>query len=125
MGALILTESIGMTAVAHDTGDFRHGPLEVAGPGIGVRLFALDAATLALDLELAGELAAAGAGLLVVTRDGSGPDAACRVATGMLDPMLAPAAAVVPFQLLAWHLARLGRPRPGELLRGSKVTRDE
>jgi len=114
-----------MTAGAHGASDFRHGPREVVGPGIGVGLVSLDDATLALDLALADELVGAGAALLVVTRDGVGPDAADRVATGPLDPMVAPAAAVVPFQLLAWHLATRTRLRPGELLVGSKVTRDE
>lgn len=125
MGALILTESVGMATVAHDTGDFRHGPREVAGPGMGVGLVSLDDPTLALDLALADELVDAGAALLVVTRDGVGPAAAYRIATGPLDPMVAPAVAVVPFQLLAWHLATRTRLRPGELLVGSKVTRQE
>ena len=125
MGALLLAEAVGLAAASHETGDFRHGPLELAGPGLAVALLALEDATLDLDLALADELAGAGSPLLVVSRDGVGPAEAIRVATGPLDRMVAPAVALVPLQLLAWRLAvRAGRT-PGEMLRGSKVTRRE
>ncbi|MEI8332308.1 MAG: SIS domain-containing protein [Chloroflexota bacterium] len=125
MGALLLAEAVGLAAASHETGDFRHGPLELAGPGLAVALLALEDATLDLDLALADELAGAGSPLLVVSRDGVGPAEAIRVATGPLDRMVAPAVALVPLQLLAWRLAvRAGRT-PGEMLRGSKVTRCE
>jgi len=125
MGALLLAEAVGLAAASHETGDFRHGPLEMAGPGLAVALLALEDATLDLDLALADELIDAGSALLVVSRDGVGPAGAVRVATGALDRMVAPAVALVPLQLLAWRLAvRAGRT-PGEMLRGSKVTRRE
>ncbi len=125
MGALLLAEAVGLAAASHETGDFRHGPLEMAGPGLAVALLALEDATLDLDLGLADELVDAGSALLVVSRDGVGPGEAVRVATGPLDRMVAPAVALVPLQLLAWRLAvRAGRT-PGEMLRGSKVTRRE
>jgi len=125
MGVLLLAEAVGLAAAAHETGDFRHGPLEMAGPGLAVTLLALEDATLDLDLTLADELIKAGSALLVVSRDGVGPADAVRVATGPLDRMVAPAVALVPLQLLAWRLAvRAGRT-PGEMLRGSKVTRRE
>jgi glutamine---fructose-6-phosphate transaminase (isomerizing) len=125
MGALTLKEAAGMAIESLQTAQFRHGPLELAGPGLAAMILATEPETLDLDLGLAGELVAAGCAVLLVTAGrGSGgvPAGALHVDVGALEGLLAPAASIVPAQLLAWSLAgRRGR-RPGTYERASKVT---
>ena len=75
-------------------------------------VFATEPRTRHLDLRLAGELAAAGAAVLVVSQDGDAPDGVAGVATGAVGRGLAPAVAILPAQLLAWRLATAPRPAP-------------
>ena len=77
-------------------------------------------------MGLAGELVATGAAVLVITRDGDGPDglaATSRSAT--VDAGLASAVAIVPLQLLAWRLANLRGLEPGSYAVAHKVTTRE
>jgi glutamine---fructose-6-phosphate transaminase (isomerizing) len=127
MGALTLKEAAGMPVESLQTAQFRHGPLELAGPGLAAMIIATEAETLDLDLGLAEELVAAGCAVLVVTAGGrdSGrgvPAGALGVDVGDLDGPLAPAASIVPAQLLAWYLATRRGRRPGTYERASKVT---
>src|SRR5262249_29122845 len=61
MGALTLQEAARVPAEAVETGQFRHGPLELARPGFAAIVVATDPGTQALDLRLAAAVAAAGA----------------------------------------------------------------
>ena len=79
----------------------------------------------ALDLGLADDLARAGAAVLTVTPNGNGPSDVMRIPIGDVDPLLAPAAAIVPLQLLAWRLAVEEGRSPGAYTIGSKVTTRE
>ena len=88
-------------------------------------MVATEPATRDLDLGLAGEVAAVGAALLVVSAEGGGPAGAEVVAIGHLDPLVASAAAIVPIQLLSWRLAVDRGLRPGTYERASKVTTRE
>jgi glucosamine--fructose-6-phosphate aminotransferase (isomerizing) len=125
MGALTLKEAVGMPIESLQTAQFRHGPLELAGPDLAAIIIATEPETRELDLGLAQELVAAGAAVLVVgERDDAPPGAMC-VAIGSLDRALTSAVSILPAQLLAWKLAVLrGRP-PGSYVRASKVTTRE
>ena len=50
------------------TAQFRHGPLELAGPDLAAMVIATEPETRDLDVGLAGELVALGAGAAVVVR---------------------------------------------------------
>lgn len=104
---------------------FRHGPLELAGPGMSAVVLATEPETRRLDLALAAELVQAGAAVLVVTPDGEAPKGAHAIATGYLDRALVSAVSIVPIQLLAWKLAADRGRTPGAYTRASKVTTRE
>ena len=140
MGALTLKEAAAFGCEAQDPATFRHGPLELAGPRLGVVIVALDPATAALDAALGAEIAAAGGGLVMIGPTAAPFGGAAAVQTGVatavpagvvaipipaVDPLLAPALALAPLQFLAHRLAvRAGR-RPGVLLRAAKTTTRE
>jgi glucosamine--fructose-6-phosphate aminotransferase (isomerizing) len=125
MGALTLKEAVGLPIESLETAQFRHGPLELAGPDLAAIVIATEPETRDLDVGLAGELVDVGAAVLLVVEEGVGPTGAACIELGTLDRALAPAVSIVPVQLLAWKLAvRRGRP-PGAYLRATKVTMRE
>ena len=104
---------------------FRHGPLELAGPDLAAIVLATEPETAELDRELAADLAKLGAAVLLVTTGGPAPGDTMSIAIGSLDRLLSPAAAVVPAQLLAWRLSLTSGRTPGSYLHASKVTTRE
>ncbi len=124
MGALLLKES-GVMAESLESAAFRHGPLELAGPGMAAVLLATEPETRRLDLALARELVDAGASVLVITPDGEAPRGAHAASTGYQDRALFSAVSIVPIQLLAWRLAAKHGRTPGAYTRASKVTTRE
>jgi glutamine---fructose-6-phosphate transaminase (isomerizing) len=126
MGALTIKEAVGIAVESLQTAQFRHGPLELAGPGLAAVVIATEPETTSLDLALADELAATGAAVLVVAAEPepSGP-ATERISIGALDRILSPAVSILPLQLLAWRLARLRGRAPGSYRRATKVTTHE
>ncbi len=125
MGALTLKEAVGAQAESLETAQFRHGPLELVGPGLAAILVATERETLDLDFGLAAELLDARAAVLLVTRDADAPSGAVGIRIGEVDRLLAPAVSLVPVQLLARRLALRGGREPGGYLRASKVTTRE
>lgn len=125
MGALLLKESAGVAAEALETGQFRHGPFELADTDLAAIVVATEPETKRLDLALAADLVASGAAALVVTPDGEVPRGARGMATGPVDRSLSPAVSIVPAQLLAWGLAVVRGRTPGVLTRATKVTTRE
>jgi glucosamine--fructose-6-phosphate aminotransferase (isomerizing) len=125
MGALTLKEAARFPAESLQAAQFRHGPLELAGPHLAVIVIATEPATRPLELGLASELSAAGAAVLVVSQDGDCPEGTEAVTVGPLDGGLAAAAATIPAQLLAWRLARCRGLTPGEFAIAGKVTTKE
>ena len=125
MGALTLKEAVGLPIESLETAQFRHGPLELAGPDLAAIVIATEPETSGPRRRSRGRTGRGrGSGLLVV-EDGDGPIGATRIELGPLDRLAAPAVSIVPAQLLAWRLAVLrGRP-PGSYLRASKVTTRE
>jgi glucosamine--fructose-6-phosphate aminotransferase (isomerizing) len=125
MGALTLKEAIGMPIESLQTAQFRHGPLELAGPELAAIVIATEPETRDLDVGLAGELVALGAAAIAVVEGGETPDGVMRIDIGSQDRLLASAVSILPAQLLAWKLAvERGRP-PGSYIRASKVTTRE
>lgn len=122
MGALTIKEAAGIAVESLQTAQFRHGPLELAGSGLAAIMIATEAETLEIDIGLAAELIASGAGVLLVTAGVQGPPGAVHVEIGSVPDTLAPAASIVPIQLLAWRLAALRGREPGAYYRASKVT---
>lgn len=125
MGALTLKEAAGIGAESFETAQFRHGPLELAGPGLAAVIIATEPETVDLDTGLARELADAGGAVLLITRERSPVQGTVGVRIGELDRGLAPAASLVPIQLLARRLALLRGRDPGTYVRATKVTSRE
>ncbi len=125
MGALVLKEAARLPAEALATAQFRHGPLELAGPGSAAFVVATEPATAALDRRLARELASLGSAVLLASRDTADAGGAEVVRLGRLDPSLAPAVAVIPMQLLAWRLSSERGFDPTRLRIATKVTSRE
>jgi glutamine---fructose-6-phosphate transaminase (isomerizing) len=125
MGSLTIKEAVGMPVESLQTAQFRHGPLEIAGPGLAVLIVATESETRRLDVGLAAELTQTGAGVLLVTEEAEPLDGVLNVTTGALDRGLSPAVSVIPSQLLAWRLASLHGRRPGSYRRATKVTTRE
>ena len=125
MGSLTIKEAVGMPVESLQTAQFRHGPLELVGPGLAAIVIATEPETRDLDVALATELVAAGAGVVLVTEEDQGLVGALNVATGRLDRSLAPAVALMPSQLLAWRLATIRGREPGSYYRATKVTTRE
>ena len=124
LGAMVLKES-GVMAESVESGLFRHGPYELAGPNMTAFVMATEPETRRLDLGLAADLVEAGTAVMVVTPDGEAPKGARAVATGYLDRALMSAVSVIPVQLLAWRLAAAHGRIPGSYTRASKVTTRE
>jgi len=124
MGALTLKEC-GVMAESFESGAFRHGAMELAGPQMAAVVLATEPETRRLDLGLAADLVESGAAVLVITPDGESPKGAHAVATGYQDRALMSTVAIVPVQLLAWKLAAAGGRAPGVYTRASKVTTRE
>jgi glutamine---fructose-6-phosphate transaminase (isomerizing) len=121
-GALTLKEVVALPAESMSTGQFRHGPLELAGENLAAVIFATESRTADLDVALAEELAQARTAVVLVNADGAAPAGVLGVPIGDVDPSLAPAVSIVPIQLLAGAIAgRRGRV-PGAMTRATKVT---
>ena len=123
--ALVLKEAARFPAEALDAADFRHGPLELAGPDLAVVLLSLEEPTRRLDDRLVAEVARHKTAVLVVANVLSSADGVRKLAIGRIEPLLACAVAVIPAQLLAWRLARAAGRHPGEFRLASKVTTEE
>lgn len=125
MGALTIKEAVGMPVESLQTAQFRHGPLELAGPGLAAMLIATEPETIALDLGLARELVNTGASVCLVTEQEAALEGTTCLEIGTLDSAVRPAASILPAQLLAWRLSTLRGREPGAYHRASKVTTHE
>jgi glucosamine--fructose-6-phosphate aminotransferase (isomerizing) len=126
MGALTLKEVLGIPVESLQAAQFRHGPLELAGPDLAAIVLATEPPTVDLDLRLARDLAAHGSAVAVVTAEVGAPSHGEPVIDiGRLDPLVAAAAAIVPIQLLAWRLAPARGRVPGSYVHAAKVTTSE
>jgi glucosamine--fructose-6-phosphate aminotransferase (isomerizing) len=122
--ALKLKEMALVMADPYSAADFEHGPIALVEPGYQVFLIAVHGPTFDSLAELAPRLREDGARLLVLCDDeelrGAGDSSIA------LDPAvpewLSPAVAIVPCQLLAYHLAVANGRDPDAPRRITKVT---
>jgi glucosamine--fructose-6-phosphate aminotransferase (isomerizing) len=125
-GALIIKETAAMPAECLAGGSFRHGPVEVAGPDVGVVILAPSGRTAELCARLAVDSASMGSPTWLIADNGTSLPAATdrlRVTTlPAVDEAYAPLTMSVPIQRLAARLARDRGREPGVLLRSQKVT---
>jgi len=105
--ALKLKELTYVMADAYSSADFRHGPIATIAQGTPALLIMPTGATFADMLELAHELRARGAELLICSDASEAQALATTVLplAGALPEWLSPVATIVPGQLLALHLA--------------------
>jgi glucosamine--fructose-6-phosphate aminotransferase (isomerizing) len=122
----MLKEAGGVHGEGLSAPQFRHGPLEMAGPGRSALVLVSPGALVRLDLDLAGEMAAAGMGVAALLAAGAPADVPPGVhAIRWPDCPVEPAALVVAAQCLA-HACALRQGRvPGTFARIGKVTTRE
>lgn len=119
--ALITKESSKVAAEGYIGGQFRHGPLELAGDGLTVVLFGSRAADPDRSLRrLAEDLVASGSRVVFVGDDSLPGALTIEVERGTGLPALLVDSVVA--QLLAVDLARANGVVPGAFLFGSKIT---
>jgi glucosamine--fructose-6-phosphate aminotransferase (isomerizing) len=125
MGALTLKESASVPAESLESAQFRHGPLELAGPELAAIVIATEPATRQLDVGLASDLVGFGASVMLIAGGSVDAVGAKLIPIEGSEPALSPIASIVPAQLLSWRLAVLSGREPGSYLRASKVTTRE
>jgi glucosamine--fructose-6-phosphate aminotransferase (isomerizing) len=125
MASLTLKEVAGVAAESMITADFRHGPLELVGPDLAIAFICVERETDAIDRAFAAELGRGPTSVLVVEESADAPAGVRSIVIGPVAGSLAPAVAVVPFQLLARELAIAAGRRPGAFRHASKVTTTE
>lgn len=128
-GALILKESVAIPCEGFSGGSFRHGPLETAGPTLGVVVLAPSGRTSELGIRLATDTSELGSPTWLVgdtaSRLPSETDRMRVTTLPAVDEAFAPLLSSVLIQRLAAALARQHGRVPGTLLRSSKVTETE
>ena len=125
-GALILQETVALAAQPFAGGSFRHGPMEIAGPAVGVVMLAPTGRSHELSIGMALEIAAFGSPVWLLMDDATAPPPATdrlRVTTlPAVDEAETPLTMSVPIQRLAAAMARARGRVPGALVRSQKVT---
>jgi glucosamine--fructose-6-phosphate aminotransferase (isomerizing) len=122
--ALKLKETALVMADPYSAADFEHGPIALVEPGYQVFAVAVRGPTLAALRELLARLSTDGARLLALSDDAELRDLAddaIPLDSGVPE-WLSPAVAIVPCQLLAYHLALSGGHDPDSPRRLHKVT---
>jgi glucosamine--fructose-6-phosphate aminotransferase (isomerizing) len=119
-GALITKEASGMAMEAMSVPQFRHGPLEMAGPALGAMLLAGTGQDRERNAVMRRDLLGHGARVAWIDTepDGSG------VTIADLGGDLRPIAEILPFQVLSVVLAERRGREPGAFTRIGKVTEE-
>jgi len=107
--ALVIREAARIPSASFDTGQYLHGPVEVAEPGVGAVLFGADR-----EVRLAADLASSGMAVLLVTSADLHPTHGVEVVRLPHVPaVLRPILEAVPVQLLTDQLAQARGLSPG------------
>jgi glucosamine--fructose-6-phosphate aminotransferase (isomerizing) len=119
-GSLIIKEAAGRSVEGLSVPQFRHGPLEMAGPDLSVILLAGDPVDHALNAAMRRDLTAFGARVawLDTTIDSDGLSM-----PNLSGPVSRPIAEIIPLQLLSVILAERADHEPGTFHKIGKVTR--
>ena len=99
---LLLREAARIPSTAMITREYLHGPLEVAGPGLGVLVFGEDGSA---EVGLAGTLARYGAAVVLVTDGPSAPEGVVVLRVPSLPGLFGAILDILPVHLLAGGLA--------------------
>jgi glucosamine--fructose-6-phosphate aminotransferase (isomerizing) len=111
--ALLVREGLRLPAMGMETREYLHGPLEAVRDGFGCLVFGSER-----EVELAGELAAFGASVGLITDQGAGTSSEVhRIGIPSVPSLVAPILEILPVQLLVDHVARLRGLELGELRR--------
>lgn len=119
-GGLIFKETAKFPVEGMSSAQFRHGPLEIAGPGHRAIICTAPGPTLALDSRLAAELGHNGSDVLVI---GPGEEPAPQIA--LPESAYTELYAIIPLQLLARECAIQRGLDPGSFRYIGKVTTSE
>ncbi|MBN9605758.1 MAG: SIS domain-containing protein [Actinomycetales bacterium] len=123
LAALVVKEAAHVGAFALESAEFRHGPMEMAGPDLAVAIIDVEPATSHLEAGLADDLRRAGAAVLTV---GAADSAVAPSRDGLVgDPLLDAAIATAPLLLLCWRLSTRRGDAPGQFRVGTKTTTKE
>lgn len=120
-GALVLSEAAKYLATPFEVAQFRHGPLEIAGPDLTVLIFEGEESTRELNFDMLRELREAGATAFCIgstAQEWQLPIPAVPI-IGL------PLMEIVPIQALSVHLAEAIGVTPGDFFRIGKVTLKE
>ncbi|MCC7174805.1 MAG: SIS domain-containing protein [Bryobacterales bacterium] len=120
-GGLILKEAARFHAEGMSSAAFRHGPLEIAGPGVAVCVFAGEPPTVHLNRRLADDLLRCGSKAAWI--GGDADSGALRIAAP--DSATLPLLEILPVQMLALALASRTGHEPGVFRHIAKVTDTE
>lgn len=123
--ALITEESSKVFCMGVSAAQFRHGPIELARPGLKVVIFAGSGPARRLNENFARELAGHGAQVVLITSEPqAGLDSANLLQSVIpaASPHLLPILEIVPIQLLTIPLAEARGFRPATFQRTTKVT---
>lgn len=125
-GALILKEVAKVHAEGISSGQFRHGPLELASPGFAAIMFASSGRTKSLNMRLARDIAEFGGKVVLIGgEEDTQLNGILTLSLPAQKELYAPLTEIVPIQLLARRLAIEKGLTPGEFERAGKVTRHE
>ena len=120
--AMMLAERARVATIGTSAGAFRHGPIEIVEPGVGVVVFAAGGSGGESARALATELHEHGARVLLVEHGRTrGPDEPANPSP--LDEFLAPILDIIPAQIFADALARERGIEPAFRYIGKVVTR--
>ncbi len=124
--ALGVMELARMPAYALEGGQFRHGPMEVLDPHIGVVVLRADEAAAAVTEALLSDSVGAGAPTVVIDTSGTTTQSgAFQISLRRARDISAAVAMLPPVQRLAIEIARQRVPDVGTPRRSAKVTRTE
>jgi glucosamine--fructose-6-phosphate aminotransferase (isomerizing) len=120
-GSLILGESAKFLAAPYQAGEFRHGPLELAGPDLTVLLLAGPAETRELNLRLLNDLRSYQTPAYWIGAEAN----EWQIEIPEVPAIGLPLMEMLPIQLLSIHFARQIGVEPGHFFRSGKITLSE
>ena len=122
--ALMFKEALKIPATGISGGEFRHGPMEMVGPGFRAILFAGKGKTLAQSLKMAGDIAGFGGRVWLITNDRANADHPNihSFYIDIEDEYLFSVQSIVPIQLFIDAYAKARGFEAGGFARGNKVT---
>ncbi|MEO8094275.1 MAG: SIS domain-containing protein [Pseudolysinimonas sp.] len=123
LAALVIKESAHVGAFALESAEFRHGPMEMAGPDLAVAIIDIEPVTSHLEEGLAADLKKAGAAVMRIGIGGE--EGRLNRVDPVGHPLLDAALATAPLLLLAWSLSTRIAASPGAFRVGTKTTTKE